>query len=77
MFYNIYIAHNKDIKIMVQSVSSSSTAMNVYEVTGDVKTAMTVQMMQEMQQSQQIAGSIIQDTAEISQEAMAAYQAEG
>lgn len=77
MFYNIYIAHNKDIKIMVQSVSSSSTAMSVYEATGDVKTAMTVQMMQEMQQSQQIAGSIIQDTAEISQEAMAAYQAEG
>lgn len=77
MFYNIYRAHNKDIKIMVQSVSSSSTAMSVYEATGDVKTAMTVQMMQEMQQSQQIAGSIIQDTAEISQEAMAAYQAEG
>lgn len=76
MFYNIYIAHNKDIRFMVQSVSSASTAASVYEATGDVKTAITVQMMQEMQKSQEIAGSIIQDAAQISQEAMAAYQAE-
>ncbi len=60
---------------MVESVSSSS-AMSVYEATGDVKTAVAVKMMQEMQKSQEIAGSIIQDAAQISQEAMSAYQAE-
>ncbi len=60
---------------MVQPISSSN--IDPTSGTGDVKTAIAVKMFQEMQKSQEIAGSIIQDTAEISQEAMDACKAEG
>ncbi|MGN1152711.1 MAG: hypothetical protein ACI4S3_01665 [Candidatus Gastranaerophilaceae bacterium] len=59
---------------MVQSVSSA----NINPTAGceDVKSAIAVKMFKEVQESQKIAGSIIQDTAEISQEAMQKCQAE-
>lgn len=59
---------------MVQLVSTAS--IDATAGTSDVKTAIAVKMFKEMQESQQIAGSIIQDTAEISAEAMAKCQAE-
>lgn len=59
---------------MVQSVSSSN--IDATAGTADVKTAIAVKMFKEMQESQQLAGSIIQDTVEISQEAIAKCQSE-
>ncbi len=59
---------------MVQSISSSG--IDPTAGTSDIKTAIAVKMMKEMQESQQIAGSIIQDTVEVSQEAIAKCQAE-
>ena len=60
---------------MVQSVSSSN---NIAPTAGtsDVKTAIAVKMLKEMQESQRIAGSIIQDTVEVSKEAIEKCQAE-
>ena len=59
---------------MVQSVSNAGIdAMNACN---DVKMAVAVRCFQEVQENQQILGSIIQDTAEISQAAMQAYKAE-
>lgn len=52
---------------MVQSVSSG---VNPAAGCEDIKSAIAVKMFKEVQESQQIAGSIIQDTAEISQAAM-------
>lgn len=60
---------------MVQSISSSN--IDPTAGTSDVKSAIAVKMFQEVQKSQEIAGSIIQDTAEISQAAMDACKAEG
>lgn len=70
----VYIFDIKRIIIMVQSISSSN--IDPTAGTSDVKTAIAVKMMKEMQESQQIAGSIIQDTVEVSQEAIAKCQAE-
>lgn len=60
---------------MVQSLSSTS---NINPAAGceDVKSAIAVKMFKEVQESQQIVGDIIQDTAEISQAAMQACKAE-
>ena len=58
---------------MVQSVSSAVDPMAGCE---DIKVAMAVKCFKVAQDAQQIAGSIIQDVAEISQEAMQAYKAE-
>ena len=60
---------------MVQSINTSSQ-VNAYEATNDVKTAIAVKMFAENAKTQQIAGSIIQDTAEISEQAMALCKAE-
>ena len=60
---------------MVQSVSSYSN-VNPTSGTGDVKADIAVKLFKEAQESQQLVGSIIEDTAEISQEAMQKYQAE-
>lgn len=53
--------------------ASSTSASNG---TGDVKAAISVKMMQASQAQQQVLGSIIEDTASVSKEAMAAYKAE-
>lgn len=60
---------------MVQALSTSNT-VDAYEVTNDVKTAVAVTMLQEQQAQQELAGSIIQDTAEISEMAMTLCKAE-
>lgn len=60
---------------MVQSVSSSNN-IDPTASTSDVKTAIAVKMLKEMQESQRIAGSIIQDTVEVSKEAIEKCQAE-
>ena len=60
---------------MVQSVSSYSN-IDPTAGTGDVKADIAVKLFKEAQESQQLVGSIIEDTAEISQEAMQKYQAE-
>ena len=60
---------------MVQSVSSSNN-IDPTAGTSDVKTAIAIKMLKEMQESQRIAGSIIQDTVEVSKEAIEKCQAE-
>ena len=59
---------------MVQSVSNAG--IDAMFACNDVKIAAAVKCFKEVQESQQILGSIIQDTAEISQAALEAYQAE-
>lgn len=70
----VYSKSIKGLLFMVQSVSNAG--VNPMAGCEDVKTAIAVKMFKEVQESQQIAGSIIQDTAEISQEAMQACKAE-
>ena len=61
---------------MVQDISSYGANTQAIQATNDVKTAIAVKMFKESQASVQIAGDIIQDTAEISAKAMQLYQAE-
>lgn len=58
---------------MVGSVSSNSN-INPTQGCDDIKTAIAVKLFKEVQKSQELAGSIIQDTVEISKEAIEAYQ---